>query len=366
MMYTRERTRQINVGGVAIGGGAPVTIQSMTCTDTRDVQATLAQINDLYAAGCEIIRVAVPDQNAVDALPEIIKGSPIPVIADIHFDYKLALGAIDAGIHAVRINPGNIGSDDNVEKVALAAKQAGVPLRVGSNSGSLPKGLFELKLSECGGDYNRAMSEAIVEGALEQCKLLEEYGFEDIKVSLKSSNVLIAVSAYKLFAEHRDYPLHIGITEAGSLARGTVKSAVGIGALLLAGLGDTLRVSLTADPVEEIKVAQLILESVGLRTAQPEIISCPTCGRTEIDLIGLAERVENFVESIKAEGHKVSIKKLAVMGCVVNGPGEAKECELGVAGGKGKLVLFKFGEPVGTYSEAEGFEALKKEILAFE
>jgi len=363
-MYTREDTRRINVGSVAVGAGAPVSIQSMTCTDTRDVDATLAQIDSLYRAGCEIIRVAVPDQTAVDALPGILAKSPIPVIADIHFDYKLALGAIAAGIHGVRINPGNIGSTERVLEVADAAKSAGIPLRVGSNSGSLPKGLFEQKLAENKGDYNAAMAEAIVEGALQQCRILEECGFNDIKVSLKSSNVLITIDAYKRFAEQRNYPLHIGVTEAGSLAKGTVKSSVGIGALLLAGLGDTMRVSLTADPVEEVKVAISILESVGLRSPQPEIISCPTCGRTEVDLIGLAEKVENFVESIKADGHSVGLKKLAVMGCVVNGPGEAKECELGIAGGKGKVVLFKFGKPIGTYGEEEGLEVLKKEILA--
>lgn len=362
-MYFRNGTRRINVGNVAIGAGAAVSIQSMTSTDTRDVDTTLKQIEELASAGCDIIRVAVPDQPAVDALPAIIAKSPIPVIADIHFDHKLALGSIAAGINGVRINPGNIGSKERVLEVANAAKQVGIPIRVGSNSGSLPKGLFERKLAEYKGDYNRAMSEAIVYGAIDQCAILEECGFEDIKVSLKSSNVMIAVDAYKKFADLRNYPLHIGITEAGSISRGTVKSSVGIGALLLAGIGDTLRVSLTADPVEEVKVAKLILESVGLRPAQPEIISCPTCGRTEIDLIGLAEKVENFIDTIKTEGHIININKLAVMGCVVNGPGEAKECELGIAGGKGKVVLFKFGQPIGSFSEEEGFETLKSEII---
>ena len=363
-MYTRETTRRINVGSVPVGGGAPVSIQSMTCTDTRDPQATIAQINELTKAGCEIIRVTVPDTAAAEALPEIIAGSAIPVIADIHFDYRLALKSIEAGIHAVRINPGNIGSQERVKLVADAAKAAGVPIRVGSNSGSLPKGLFEKKMMQLGGDYNQAMAAAIVEGALEQCAFLEQCGFEDMKVSLKSSNVLITINAYRMFAEQRNYPLHIGVTEAGSLQRGTVKSSVGIGSLLVMGLGDTLRVSLTADPVEEVKVAQMILESAGLRTPQPEIISCPTCGRTEIDLIGLTEKVESFIEEIKAGGAKLNLKKIAVMGCVVNGPGEAKECELGIAGGKNKVVLFKYGENIGTFSEEEGLARLKKEILS--
>ncbi len=360
-MYLRQQTRKIHIGKVAIGGGSPVSVQSMTNTDTRDAASTLSQISDLTAAGCEIIRVAVPDQKAVAALPRILNESPIPVIADIHFDYRLAIGAIDAGIHGVRINPGNIGSDERVQAVAEKAGNSGIPIRVGANSGSLPKGLMQSKL-DSGMSHDDALAESLVESSLGQCALLEKYGFRDIKVSLKASDVQITYKACHAFAERSDYPLHIGVTEAGTLKRGIIKSAAGIGGLLLAGLGDTLRVSLTADPVEEVKTGIILLESVGLREAKPEIVSCPTCGRTEIDLIGLTGKVEDIIAQIKAGGKTIDLKKIAVMGCVVNGPGEASDADLGVAGGKGKLMIFKKGKTIGTWPEQEGFEMFKNEI----
>ncbi len=361
-MTGRQTTRRINVGSVPVGGGAPVSIQSMTNTDTRDAAATSAQIALLAAAGCEIIRVAVPDFKAVDALPEILDKSPIPVIADIHFDYKLAIASIKAGMHGIRINPGNIGSIEKTRAVAEAAGEAGIPIRVGANSGSLPKGLLEEKLRSFQ-SREKALAKALVESAVEQVAILEKCGFADIKVSLKASDVPVSVAAYRQFAEISDCPLHLGITEAGTMRRGTVKSAAGIGALLLDGIGDTLRVSLTADPVEEVKTALMILESVGLRESRPEIVSCPTCGRTEINLFELVDKVERLVDDIKGRNKKIDIKKIAVMGCVVNGPGEAKDADLGITGGKGQIILFKFGTPIGTYPESEGFEALKKEIL---
>ncbi|MBN2641885.1 MAG: flavodoxin-dependent (E)-4-hydroxy-3-methylbut-2-enyl-diphosphate synthase [Victivallales bacterium] len=362
-MNQPRQTRRIYCGNVPIGGGAPVSLQSMTNTDTRDASATIAQITTLAAAGCDIIRVAVPDQSAADVLPDIIASSPIPVIADIHFDYRLALAAIDAGIHGVRINPGNIGSEDRVISVAERAEQAGIPIRVGANSGSLPEGMLQTRIT-AGMSHDDALAESLVESALQQCAILERYGFRNIKVSLKASSVPVTFAACRIFSERSDYPLHLGVTEAGTLRRGIIKSAAGIGALLLLGIGDTIRISLTADPLEEIKAGIILLESIGLREAQPEIVSCPTCGRTQIDLIGLTEKVENLVASIKADGKIIDLKKLAVMGCIVNGPGEAKDADLGVAGGKGKLMLFKKGEPAGTYSEEEGFERLKAELIA--
>lgn len=355
-------TKKVNVGSVEIGGGASVSIQSMTNTDTRDAVATLAQIDTLFGAGCEIIRVAVPDKKAVDALPEILDKSPIPVIADIHFDHRLALGAVAAGIHGIRINPGNIGSDDNVKKVAEAAGASDIPIRVGANSGSLPDGMYENELkSQSSQD---AMAAALVKSAIQQCRLLEKFGFNQIKVSLKSPDVPVMVNAYRRFASESDYPLHLGVTEAGTITRGTIKSSIGIGALLLDGIGDTIRVSLTADPIEEVKAALIILESVGLRTAHPEIISCPTCGRTEFDLFSLVAKVEKEIEAIKKSGIKLNIKKVAVMGCVVNGPGEAKGAELGIAGVKGgKASVFQHGEIIGTFSEAKALEIFKEKLL---
>lgn len=361
-MTIRRKTRKISLGPVFVGGGAHVSIQSMTNTDTRDSASTLAQINVLHKNGCEIIRLAVPDAAAVDSLGEIVKASPIPVIADIHFDYKLALGAIAAGVHGIRINPGNIGNADRVAKVAEAAGNAGISIRVGANSGSLAAGCFE-RFFSVSKSKEDAMVDAIIESAFEQCSMLEKYGFHDIKVSLKASDVPITVACYRKFASISDYPLHLGVTEAGTIRKGAIKSAIGIGSLLLDGIGDTIRVSLTADPVEEVKTAMMILESIGLRDAMPEIISCPTCGRTEVDLINLTEKVEALVAELKADGKKINLKKIAVMGCVVNGPGEAKDAELGVAGGKGKFVLFSHGVQLASYPENKIFQVLKEEIL---
>jgi (E)-4-hydroxy-3-methylbut-2-enyl-diphosphate synthase len=333
----------------------------MTNTDTRDAASTLRQIDALTAAGCEIIRVAVPDENAVKALPEIIANSRIPVIADIHFDYRLAVASIRAGIHGIRINPGNIGHEDNVRRVAEAAGEAGIPIRVGANSGSINPSFLN---SCCGTDHDQQLAEALVSSAMQQCQLLEKYDFNLIKVSLKASSVAATVLAYKAFAQRAGYPLHLGVTEAGTLYRGNIKSAVGIGSLLLSGIGDTIRVSLTADPLEEIKTGIRILEYCGLRDAEVDIIACPTCGRTEIDLFTLAGKVEALVEQIKQSGKKIKLKKIAVMGCVVNGPGEAKDADIGIAGGKNQVILFKHGKIIGTYSESEGFAILQQEIIA--
>ena len=365
MPNLRRTSKQIKVGPVAIGGGAPVVIQSMTNTDTGNAAATLAQIRELADAGCEIVRVTVPDETAADALPEILAGSPVPVIADIHFDYRLAIRSIEAGIHAIRLNPGNIGSAERVKAVAEAAGEAGVPIRVGANSGSLPKGLMQSKL-DAGLSHDDALAESLVEAAMEQVKLLEQYSFTDLKVSLKASSVPVTVKAYRMFADRSDHPLHLGVTEAGTAFRGAIKSAVGIGSLLLDGIGDTIRVSLSAPPVEEIRAALAILEAAGLRDASPELVSCPTCGRTNWNLIAMAERVERFIAGIKSSGKNIALRKVAVMGCAVNGPGEASDADLGIAGGNraGELLVFKHGKPLQLLPEEEAFDWLKKEILA--
>jgi (E)-4-hydroxy-3-methylbut-2-enyl-diphosphate synthase len=322
--------KQIVVGGVPIGGGAPVTIQSMTNTPTRNVEATVEQIRRLAAAGCEIIRVAVPDMEAAQAVGEIKKQISIPLVVDIHFDYRLALEAVKQGCDAVRINPGNIGSPDRVAAVAAACKERGVPIRIGVNGGSLEKPL----LAKFGG----ATPEALVESAFGHIKLLEDCDFTDICISLKSSSVPVTMGAYKLMDEKSAYPLHIGVTETGTPKMGILKSAVGIGGLLALGIGDTIRVSLSADPVEEVYAARDILKAAGVRKEGPELISCPTCGRTQIDLIGLAYEVE---ERLKAVDKPITV---AVMGCVVNGPGEAGAADVGLAGGVGEGLLFKKGE----------------------
>ena len=358
----RRFSRTIHVGNVAIGGNSPISVQSMTNTDTRNIDATLSQINRMADQGCDIVRCAVPDQQAAEALGDISRKSPIPVIADIHFDYRLALSAISAGVNGVRINPGNIGSQDGVKQVAEAAGMANIPIRVGANSGSLSREMREKMATWTHLTQAERMSEALVQSALTECESLEKYGFRDIKVSLKASNVVEMVAATRLFAARTDYPLHIGVTEAGTPARGIIKSAVGIGALLLDGIGDTLRVSLTADPVSEIAPALRILESCGLRDSEPEIVSCPTCGRTEIDLISLAQKVEELIASYKAAHYRINLKKIAVMGCVVNGPGEAKDAELGIAGGRGKIAIFSYGNPIGTYSETEGFTVFQQKL----
>ena len=323
-------TKQIMVGGVPIGGGAPVTIQSMTNTRTDDVEATLHQIRTLAAAGCEIIRVAVPDMAAAKAVGKIKEESPIPVVVDIHFDYKLALEAIAAGADKVRINPGNIGGADHVKAVAQACARRGVPIRIGVNGGSLEKPLLA--------KYGGVCPEAMVESAFGHIRLLNQFDFDDICVSLKSSSVPMTMKAYQLMSQASDYPLHIGVTEAGTVRMGTLKSAVGIGGLLALGIGDTMRVSLSADPVEEVYAAKEILKAAGVRKEGAELVSCPTCGRTRIDLIALANEVE---ERLKTVDKPITV---AVMGCVVNGPGEASAADCGIAGGVGEGLLFKKGQ----------------------
>lgn len=325
-------TRQIRVGGVPVGGDAPVTIQSMCNTDTRNVAATVEQIRRLEAAGCEIIRVAVPDLEAARAVGEIQKGISIPLVVDIHFDYRLALECIRQGCDAVRINPGNIGGADRVAAVVAACKDRGIPIRIGVNGGSLEKPLLE--------KYGAVTPEALVESAFGHIRLLEDKGFYDICVSLKSSSVPVAMKAYQLMAEKSDFPLHIGVTETGTPRMGILKSAVGIGGLLALGIGDTIRVSLSADPVEEVYAARDILKAAGVRRDGPELIACPTCGRTRIDLIPLAQEVE---ERLKGVDKPITV---AVMGCAVNGPGEARGADVGIAGGEGEGLLFRHGEIV--------------------
>ena len=341
MELPRKQTRQLKLGSVRIGGGAPIAVQSMTNTDTRDVEATLGQIKRLHDAGCEIVRVAVPDETAARALRAIHDASPIPVIADIHFDYRLALMALEAGLEGLRINPGNIGERKNVEMVVDAAKARGAVIRVGVNSGSVEKRLLE--------QYGGPTPQAMVESALGHVRILEEHGFYDTKISIKSSSVLNTIECYRLLSQRCDYPLHLGVTEAGGVLRGAIKSSVGMGVLLSEGIGDTLRVSLTAAPEEEMAVAWELLRALGLRQRGPEIISCPTCGSTEIDLIGLAQEVER---RLRTENAPI---KVAVMGCVVNGPGEAREADLGMAGGRDKGIIFRKGEVI---RSVRGQEAL--------
>lgn len=346
----KRLTRQIMVGSVPVGGDAPIAIQSMTNTDTRDIDATLSQIVQLAAAGCEIIRVAVPDSTAADALREIKKQSPIPVIADIHFDHKLALMAITNGVDGLRLNPGNIGDATKVREVVRAAAERQIPIRIGVNAGSLSKAILE--------KYNGVTPEGLFESAMEHVQILEDLSFQDIKISLKAFEIPLLVKAYELMSQKVDYPLHVGVTEAGTPWAGTIRSAVGIGALLSRGIGDTLRVSLTGDPVLEVKVGWQILKSLGLRQRGPIIVSCPTCGRTEIELIKIAEEVEQRIQHYKEP------IKVAIMGCVVNGPGEAREADIGVAGGKGVGLLFKKGEIIRKVPEADMVEELVREIDA--
>ncbi|PLX66273.1 MAG: 4-hydroxy-3-methylbut-2-en-1-yl diphosphate synthase [Denitrovibrio sp.] len=339
----RRESKQINVGNVKIGGGAPISIQSMTNTDTRDIEATNAQIQALYEAGCEIVSCAVVDIEAAKAFRQITEASSIPVIADIHFDHKLAIEAIESGAHAIRINPGNIGSADKVKAVVEAAKANGCSIRVGVNAGSLEKDLLK-KHGVC--------AESLVMSAESHIRQIEALGFYDMKVSLKASSVPLTFQAYRMFAEKSDYPLHIGVTEAGTFFAGSVKSSAGIGALLLSGIGDTFRVSLTGDPAEEIRVAWQLLNALEIRRRGPEIISCPTCGRTEIALVKLAEEVERRAASL------TSTISIAVMGCPVNGPGEAREADYGIAGGKGNGLIFKKGEIIKKVSEEKIIDEL--------
>ncbi|MGY0372078.1 flavodoxin-dependent (E)-4-hydroxy-3-methylbut-2-enyl-diphosphate synthase [Clostridium sp. JNZ J1-5] len=344
----RKETKKVKVGNIYVGGDAPISIQSMNNTDTRDISATIAQIKDLENAGCNITRCAVPDMNAAEALKEIVSNVNIPVVADIHFDYKLALKSIESGVAALRINPGNIGSIDKVKMVATAAKDKRIPIRIGVNSGSLEKDLLQ--------KYGNVCPEALVESALKHVNILENINFDDIVISIKSSNVVQMIESYKMISSKVDYPLHIGVTEAGTIWKGTIKSSVGIGALLAEGIGDTIRVSLTGDPIEEIKVGKQILKSLGYNNEGIEFISCPTCGRTQVDLIKLATEAEKRLESCNKN------LKVAIMGCVVNGPGEAREADIGIASGKGEGLIFKKGKIIKKVKEEELIEELINEI----
>ncbi|QYC39495.1 4-hydroxy-3-methylbut-2-en-1-yl diphosphate synthase [Nonomuraea coxensis DSM 45129] len=346
----RRHSRQIMVGNVPVGGDAPVSVQSMTTTVTADVNSTLQQIAELTASGCQIVRVAVPSQDDAEALPLIAKKSQIPVIADIHFQPKYVFAAIEAGCAAVRVNPGNIKKfDDKVGEIARAAADHGVPIRIGVNAGSLDPRLLE--------KYGKATPEALVESALWECSLFEEHGFRDIKISVKHNDPVVMINAYRLLAARCDYPLHLGVTEAGPAFQGTIKSAVAFGALLAEGIGDTIRVSLSAPPVEEVKVGTQILESLGLRERGLEIVSCPSCGRAQVDVYTLAEQVQAGLEGLKVP------LRVAVMGCVVNGPGEAREADLGVASGNGKGQIFVKGEVIKTVPESQIVETLIEEAL---
>lgn len=346
----REHTRTVKIGERVIGGGNPVLIQSMTNTPTEDVRATVEQIQALERAGCEIIRCAVPTQEAALALKEIKKQISIPLVADIHFDYRLAIAAMENGADKIRINPGNIGSRERIKAVVDAAKDRQIPIRVGVNSGSLEKELVE--------KYHGVTAEGIVESALDKVKIIEDLGYDNLVISIKSSDVLMCARAHELIAQKTDHPLHVGITEAGTLWSGNIKSAVGLGIILYQGIGDTIRVSLTGDPLEEVKSAKRILKTLGLRQGGIEVVSCPTCGRTKIDLIGLANQVENMVQDIPLDGVKV-----AVMGCVVNGPGEAREADIGIAGGIGEGLLIKKGQIVEKLPESELLPRLRRELL---
>ncbi len=346
-MY-RDETKVIQIGNKVIGGGNPILIQSMTNTKTEDVEATVAQIKELEAAGCDIIRCAIPTKEAALALKEIKKQISIPLVADIHFDYRLALAAIENGADKIRINPGNIGNEERVRAVVEAAKERIIPIRVGVNSGSLEKPLIA--------KYGGVTAEGIVESALDKVKFIEDMGYDNLVISIKSSNVLMAVKAHELIATKTKYPLHVGITESGTLISGNIKSSIGLGIILNQGIGDTIRVSLTGNPVEEVKTAKIILRTLGLRKSGVEVVSCPTCGRTQIDLIGLANKVENMVQKYDLD------IKVAVMGCVVNGPGEAKEADIGIAGGKGVGMLIKKGEVVKTLPEDQLLATLEDEL----
>ena len=348
MIMHREHTKTVQIGDKMIGGGNPILIQSMTNTKTEDVEATVDQILRLERAGCEIIRCTVPTMEAAEAIGKIKEQIHIPLVADIHFDYKMAIAAMENGADKIRINPGNIGGRDKVEAVVSVAKERNIPIRVGVNSGSLEKELVE--------KYHGVTAEGIVESALDKVRMIEESGYDNMVISIKSSDVLMCVRAHELLAEKTNYPLHVGITESGTVLSGNIKSAVGLGLILHQGIGDTIRVSLTGDPVEEIKSAKLILRTLGLRKGGVEVVSCPTCGRTRIDLIGLANQVEKMVADIPLD------IKVAVMGCAVNGPGEAKEADIGIAGGLGEGLLFRHGEIVRKVPEDQLLAALQEEL----
>ena len=350
-MY-RDHTKVVKIGDRIIGGGNPILIQSMTNTKTEDVSATVGQIRRLTAAGCEIIRCTVPTLEAAKAIGEIKKQITIPLVADIHFDYKMAIAAIENGADKIRINPGNIGGKERVKAVVDAARERDIPIRVGVNSGSLEKDLIE--------KYNGVTAEGLVESALDKTHMIEDLGYDNLVISIKSSDVMMCVKAHEEIAKKTTYPLHVGITEAGTLLSGNIKSAIGLGMILSQGIGDTIRVSLTGDPTEEIKSAKLILRTLGFRKGGIEVVSCPTCGRTCIDLIGLANRVENMVTDIPLD------IKVAVMGCVVNGPGEAREADIGIAGGNGEGLLIKKGEVIRKLPEDQLLEALREELINWE
>jgi (E)-4-hydroxy-3-methylbut-2-enyl-diphosphate synthase len=345
-----RRTRQIKVGDIKVGGGAPITVQSMTKTDTRDISATVGQIKELEIAGCDIIRLAVPDMESAKSLGEIKRQVNIPIVSDIHFDYRLALEAINQGVDALRINPGNIGSKSRIKAVVDSAKERCIPIRIGVNSGSLEKEVLK--------QYGSPNAEALAESAYNHVKILEDLDFRDIKISVKSTDVMTMIEAYRIIAEQSDYPLHLGVTEAGTMKMGTIKSAIGIGTLLAEGIGDTIRVSLTGDPVQEIYAGIDILRSLGIRQNGVDIISCPGCGRLEIDLMKLVDEVEERVRNFQFD----KPLKVAILGCVVNGPGEAVEADLGIAGGRGKGMLYKEGKLIKSLKEGELVEALIEEI----
>jgi (E)-4-hydroxy-3-methylbut-2-enyl-diphosphate synthase len=347
-LNARRKTKQVKVGSLALGGDAPITVQSMTNTDTRDVAATLAQIRRLELAGCELVRVAVPDEGAVRALPAIKKEMKVPLVADIHFDHRLALMALDAGADKVRINPGNIGPSWKLQEIVTRAKEKGIPIRIGVNAGSLEKRLLR--------KYGHATAQAILESVAGSVAKVESFGFADLVISAKASDVPLTLEAYRLISEKFNYPLHVGISEAGTVRSGTIKSAVGIGILLQEGVGDTIRVSLAGDPVEEVRVGYEILKSLGLREHGPIIIACPTCGRTELDVARIAGQVEEEIQDLRCS------LKVAVMGCAVNGPGEAREADVGVAGGNGKGLLFRMGEVVGKVKENDLVRVLVEEV----
>lgn len=348
----RRKTRQVKIGPVVIGGGAPIAVQSMTKTDTRNVDATVSQIKRLEQAGCEVVRLAVPDEEAVEALDKIKKNVSVPLVADIHFDYRLALGSLQKGVEGLRINPGNIGSRDKVKTVVKAVKDYDVPVRIGVNAGSLDKDLLR--------KHGRATPEAMVESALKHVWMLEDMDFHQIKISLKASDVVRTVQAYKLLADQVDYPFHAGITESGSLVPGSVKSSAGLALLLSLGLADTIRISLTAPPEDEVRVGFLILQSLGLRDYGPVIISCPTCGRCEVDMLKIVDEVENQLTSVQSSIH------VAVMGCMVNGPGEAKEADIGIACGRGVGVLFKKGKVFRRLKEDEIVPTFVREVKKYD
>jgi len=353
-MINRRKTKKVSIGSVSIGGDSKITVQSMANTDTRNPDSTVEQISHLQDTGCDIVRVAVPDMEAANALPSIIKRIKIPLVADIHFDYRLALKAMNAGVNGLRLNPGNIKDPDQIKTVVNKAKEQGIPIRVGANSGSLSKDWFsgiDMSLT-----HEQRVANAMVIGVQNQIKILENLGFEDIVISLKSSDVLTCITAYKLMAQKCNYPFHLGITEAGPITQGTVKSSIGLGILLYEGIGDTIRVSLTDSPLNEVRIGHIILQSLGLRREYPEIISCPTCGRCRIQVIDIAKQVEEAISKIKCN------VKVAVMGCEVNGPGEAREADIGIAGGMGYGIFFKKGEVIGRVTQDEIVSKLIQEV----